>query len=112
MPQSKKRASKKHKLEKYLYAVRCWHCKQQIPVDVVWARNGVQLEELRAIVEATGTLGATVTCSNTLGGASMCGSANPVLWDSIELAEKALSKHELTTMRPFLEESLPKNSAK
>lgn len=112
MPQAKRRASKKHKLDKCLYAVRCWHCKQQIPVDVVWVQNGVQLEQLRAIVEATGTLGSTVTCSNTLEDASKCGSVNPVLWDQIEFAEKELSKHELMTMLPYVGESLPKNPAK
>jgi hypothetical protein len=112
MPESKKRAARKRKPKKYLYAVRCWHCKQQIPVDVVWARNGVQLEELRAIVEAKGILGSTVTCSNTLEDASKCGAANPVLRDEVEFAQKALAKHELTTMNPFLEESLPNNLAK
>jgi glutaredoxin len=104
MPRSKRRAAKKNKLEKRLYAIRCWHCKQQIPLDVVWVRKNVQLEELRNKLEAEGAaIGGHVSCPYILSDGHKCGSANHVTKDLIEFAEVTLETQELRVIPPSLE---------
>jgi len=104
MPRSKKRAAKKHKLEKRLYAVRCWSCKQQIPLDVVWVQSGAQLEDLRTKVESEGAaIGKCVPCPYILSDGSLCGSANHVLRETVEFAEDSLAASELRVIPPSLE---------
>jgi hypothetical protein len=104
MKKSARNRAKPHKLEKRLYVITCWSCKQPIPQEFVSMESDAPLEPLLSKLESEGKItGESVLCPYLLSNGCVCGAGNRKTRDVIEFASDLLSKEEQRVISPSLE---------